>query len=359
MKAIRKLHELGQSLWVDHATHKFLESDLLKDCIKDRSLTGLVSNPAATVHTINTSTAYDGVIRKQLKRNIIGEELYFEIEMERLRRAADLFRPIFEQTDGFDGYVSLAVSPLISHDSERTMAAVRELYRRVRRPNILITIPGTRENLSVIEEAIFLGVPINASLLFSHQHYLAAAEAFIRGIERRIAAGLSPKVGSVASLSINPWDTSVKDKVPDALSNQLGVAIARHTYIAYQDLQRSKRWERAQNAGARFQRLLWAGTDSQKQKTQDPFYYIRRLTAAWTINTVTEKNLQMIKDNGDIGALMQFDGNDYQDVFVRFANVGVDIDSLAVQLQNEAMASLIKMWIELLMGVAAKSAALV
>jgi transaldolase len=239
------------------------------------------------------------------------------------------------------------------------MAAVRELYRRVLRPNILITIPGIRENLSVIEEAIFLGVPVNATLLFSRQHYLAAAEAFIRGIERRIAAGLSPKVGSVASLFISPWDASVEDMVPDTLYNQLGTAIAGQIYSTYKQLQRSQRWQRARNAGAQFQRLLWAGTSTHVQKTADPFYYIKSLAAPGTINTITENGLEGLINSGGIGVLMPFGRDDYQEVFSRFAEAGVDIDSLAIRLQNEAVASLIKMRIELLMAIAAKSAALV
>ena len=357
MKSTQKLHELGQSLWIDNITRDLLNSGLLKHAIDEWSVTGLVSSPAAFEHVIKNSTVYDVAIRKKLKEGIVGEELFFELALEDLRHAADLFRPIHDQTDGVDGWVSLDVSPLLAYDTTTTLTTVKDLYVRARRPNLLITIPGTKENLPVVEEAILAGVPVNVTLLFSREHYLAAAEAFLRGIERRISAGLSPNVVSVASLFINHWDTAVIDKVPDAMRNQLGIAIAQRTYKACREFLSSPRWERAYNAGARPQRLLWAETETKDPKISDIFY-VKVLTAPLTVNTLSEDTLKAFADHGDLGALMPTDGGDSEAVLSRFIQAGIDIDALAVQLQNEGVASFVKSWIELMMVIASKSAAL-
>ncbi|HTK43257.1 MAG TPA: transaldolase family protein, partial [Gemmatimonadales bacterium] len=260
MKATQMLHEIGQSLWLDNITRDLLDSGTLEHYIDELSVTGLTSNPTIFDHAIKNSTSYDGAIRQKVKEGKTGEPLFFELALEDLTRAADLLRPIWDRTDGVDGWVSLEVSPLLAHDTASTLAAARDLHARAGRPNLLIKIPGTKEGVPAIEEAIFSGIPINVTLLFSREQYVAAAEAFIRGIERRIAAGLNPNVGSVASVFISRWDAAVANNVPTPLRNQLGIAIAKRTYKAARDLLSSPRWRRAYNAGARPQRPLWAST---------------------------------------------------------------------------------------------------
>ena len=279
MKATQKLHELGQSLWLDNITRDLLSKGDLKRYIEELSVTGLTSNPTIFDHAIKNSTAYDAAIRQKLKEGKSGEGLFFELALEDLTQAADLFRPIWDQTNGVDGWVSLEVSPLLAHDTASTLAAAKELHARAERPNLFIKIPGTKEGLPAIEEAIFAGVPVNVTLLFSREHYVAAAEAFLRGIERRIDAGLNPNVGSVASVFISRWDAAVMDKVPDALRDRLGIAIARRTYKACRELLTSPRWQRVYNAGARPQRLLWASTGTKDPKASDVLY-IKALAAA-------------------------------------------------------------------------------
>src|SRR5262245_9301066 len=224
MKTTRKLHELGQSIWLDNITRDLLNEGTLRRYIDELSVTGLTSNPTIFDHAIKNSTAYDSAIREKLAKGRKGEALFFELALEDLTRAADLFRPINDRTNTVDGWVSLEVSPLLAHDTASTLAAAKQLYARAARPNLLIKIPGTKEGLPAIEEAIFAGIPVNVTLLFSREHYLAAAEAFLRGIERRMEAGLNPNVGSVASVFVSRWDTAVADKVPAPLRNQLGLA---------------------------------------------------------------------------------------------------------------------------------------
>src|SRR5499425_427153 len=282
MKATQLLHDLGQSLWLDNITRDLLDNGTLQHYIEALSVTGLTSNPTIFDQAIKHSTAYDTAIHQKLKEGKSGEELFFELALEDLTRAADLFRPIYDRTDGVDGWVSLEVSPLLAYDTARTLAAAKDLFARAGRPNLFIKIPGTTAGLPAIEEAIFAGVPINVTLLFSREHYLAAAEAFLRGIERRIEAGLSPEVGSVASVFISRWDAAVKNQVPEALHNQLGIAIAERTYKAYRELLDSPRWQRAFNAGARPQRLLWASTGTKDPAASD-ILYIRSLAAPFTV----------------------------------------------------------------------------
>src|SRR3989442_14069839 len=278
MKPTETLHDRGQSLWLDNITRDLLETGTLKRYIDELSVTGLTSNPTIFDHAIKNSSAYDAAIRRKVKEGKSGEELFFELALGALTRAADLFRPIWDRTAGVDGWVSLEVSPLLAHDTASTLAAARALHARAARPNLLIKIPGTKEGLPAIEEAIFAGVPINVTLLFSHGHYLAAADAFLRGIERRVAAGLQPEVGSVASVFISRWDAAVKDRVPEALRNQLGIAIAKQTYKAYRSLLGSQRWQRVFNTGARPQRLLWASTGTKDPSASDVLYIDRKST---------------------------------------------------------------------------------
>src|ERR1700746_432734 len=285
MNATQKLHGLGQSLWLDNITRDLLNSGTLSRYINEFSVTGLTSNPTIFDHAIKNSSDYDAAIRKKLKEGKSGEELFFELALEDLTRAADLFRPIYDRTNGVDGWVSLGVSPLLAHDTASTLAAAKELHARAGRPNLLIKIPGTKEGLPAIEEAIFAGIPINVTLLFSREQYVAAAEAFLRGIERRTEAGLDPTVGSVASVFVSRWDVAVAKKVPEALRDQLGIAIAKRIYKAYRTLLDSPRWQRAYNLGARPQRLLWASTGTKDPRASDVLY-IKSLAAPLTVNTM-------------------------------------------------------------------------
>jgi transaldolase len=357
MKPTQKLHELGQSIWLDNVTRELLNSGMIRYAIEECSVTGLISNPTAFENALKNSTVYDDAIRKKLKQDMIGEQLFFELALEDLRHAADLFRPVYEQTNGVDGWVSLEVSPLLANDPANTLIAVKDLYVRARRPNFLITIPGTQENLPVVEKVISAGVPVNVTLLFSCEQYLAAAEAYLRGIERRINAGLRPDVGSVASFFVSHWDAAVKDNVPNTLRNQLGIAIAKCTYKASREFLSSPRWQRAYNAGARQQRLLWTGSVGKDPEASDVLY-IDALAAPLTVNTVCEKTLKTIDDHDDLGVLMPADGGDCKAVLSRFAQAGIDINALGVQLQDEGIASFVKSWIELMTAIASKSAAL-
>lgn len=355
MKATQLLHDLGQSLWLDNITRDLLDGGTLKRYIDELSVTGLTSNPTIFDHAIKNSAAYDAAIRKKLKEGKSGEALFFELALEDLTRAADLFRPIWDRTNGVDGWVSLEVSPLLAYDTASTLAAAKSLHTRAGRPNLLIKIPGTTEGLPAIEEAIFAGVPVNVTLLFSREHYVAAAEAFMRGIERRIAAGLKPDVGSVGSLFISRWDAAVAATVPASLKNQLGIAIAKRTYKAARALLGSPRWQRAYNAGARPQRLLWASTGTKDPQVSDVLY-IKALAAPFTVNTMPEGTLKALADHGQLGDILPADGGDCEDVLARFAKAGVDVDALAAQLQDEGARSFVKSWNELMEVIASKSA---
>jgi transaldolase len=355
MKATQLLHELGQSLWLDNITRDLLDSGTLKRYIDELSVTGLTSNPTIFDHAIKNSTAYDAAIRQKVKEGKAGEPLFFELALEDLTRAADLFRPIWDRTDGVDGWVSLEVSPLLAHDTASTVAAARELHARAGRPNLFIKIPGTKEGLPAIEEAIFSAIPINVTLLFSREQYAAAAEAFIRGIERRIAAGLKPDVGSVASVFVSRWDAAVANQVPEPLRNQLGIAIAKRTYKASRDLRASPRWQRAYNAGARPQRPLWASTGTKDPRASDVLY-IKSLAAPFTVNTMPEGTLQALADHGELGAILPADGGDCEEVLAQFAKAGVDVDALAAQLQDEGAKSFVKSWSDLMAVLVSKSA---
>ena len=357
MKATQLLHNLGQSLWLDNITRDLLNSGTLKRYIDELSVTGLTSNPTIFDHAIKNSTAYDDAIRKKLKEGKSGEELFFELALEDLTRAADLFRSIYDRTNGVDGWVSLEVSPLLAHDTASTLAAAKELHARAGRPNLLIKIPGTKEGLPAIEEAIFAGIPVNVTLLFSREHYVAAAEAFLRGIERRIDAGLTPDVGSVASVFVSRWDAAVAGKVPAALNNRLGIAIAKRIYKAYRDLLGSSRWQRIYNAGARPQRLLWASTGTKDPKASDVLY-IKALAAPFTVNTMPEGTLKALADHGDLSEIMSADGGDCEAVLEQFAKAAIDIDALAARLQDEGAKSFVNSWNELMGVIASKSATL-
>jgi transaldolase len=357
MKATQLLHNLGQSLWLDNITRDLLNNGKLKRYIDDLSVTGLTSNPTIFDQAIKNSTAYDAAILDGLEKARSGENLFFDLALDDLARAADLFRPVYDRTNGVDGWVSLEVSPLLAHDTAHTLAAAERLSARAGRPNLFIKIPGTAEGLPAIEEAIFAGVPVNVTLLFSREQYVAAAEAFMRGIERRIDAGLNPRVGSVASVFVSRWDAAIAGKVPAELNNQLGIAVANRTYKAYRDLLTSPRWQRAFNSGARPQRLLWASTGTKDPKASDVLY-VKSLAAPFTVNTMPEATLNALADHGELGSIMAADGGDGEKVLAQFAQAGVNVDTLAARLQDEGAKSFVKSWNDLMSVIDSKSSAL-
>jgi len=357
MKATQLLHDEGQSLWLDNITRDLLDSGMLKRHINELSITGLTSNPTIFDHAVKNSVTYDSAIISKLRKGTSVEALFFELALEDLTRAADLFRPIYEKTNGVDGWVSLEVSPLLAYDTASTLAAAKQLFARANRPNLLIKIPGTKQGLPAIEEAIFAGIPINVTLLFSREHYLAAAEAFLRGIERRIDAGLNPLVVSVASVFVSRWDAAVVSKVPENLRNQLGIAIAKRTYKAASALLSSARWQRVYNLGGRPQRLLWASTGTKDPKASD-ILYIKALAAPFTVNTMPEATLKALATHTELGELLPTDGGNCEEVLAQFAKAGVDVDALAAQLQSEGAESFVKSWNDLMIVISSKGASL-
>ena len=353
LHATTLLHKMGQSLWLDNIMRDLLDQGTLKEYIHKLSVTGLTSNPTIFEQAIKNSTAYDRDIRAKLKEGKSEEQVFFELALADLIRAADLFRPIYDRTNGVDGWVSLEVSPLLAHDTVATIAAARDLFARACRPNVFIKIPGTKEGLPAIEEAIFSGVPVNVTLLFSREQYLAAAEAFVRGIERRIDAGLKANVGSVASVFISRWDSAVKDKVPAQLRNKLGIAIASRSYKAARELLTSSRWVRLYSAGAWPQRLLWAST-GVKDPQASPALYVKNLAAPFTIDTMPEGTLKAIAEETLLDSMMAPDGGDCEQVLAEFAAAGIDIDALAERLQDEGTKSFEKSWESLMAVIASK-----
>jgi transaldolase len=357
MKPTRALHDLGQSLWLDNITRSLLRTGGLHRYIDEFSITGLTSNPTIFDHAIKNSDDYDDAIRSKIAQGNSAEQLLFGLALEDLTQAADLFRPIYDRTCGVDGWVSLEVSPLLAHDTASTLAAAKDLHAQAQRPNIMIKIPGTPEGLPAIEEAIFAGVPINVTLLFSDHQYLAAANAFMRGIERRIEAGLTPDIRSVASIFVSRWDAAISGKVSQELNDRLGIAMAKRAYKAYLGLLSSPRWMRAYNAGARPQRLLWASTGTKDPKASDVLY-IKSLAAPFTVNTMPEAALQAFADHGEVGSALPVDGGDVEHELAQFARENVDVHALANQLQEEGAKSFVKSWNELMSVIDSKSAVL-
>jgi len=403
MNATRQLHEMGQSLWLDNITRTMLDDGSLAKIIKDLSVTGLTSNPSIFDAAFSGTDAYDAGIREKTQAGKSGEALFVELALEDLRRAADLFKPVFLATEGIDGWVSMEVSPLLAGDTAGTIKAAKLIHAQADRPNLFVKIPGTPEGIPAIEEAIFSGVPVNVTLLFSREQYLAAAEAYLRGIERRLAAGLDPKVASVASIFVSRWDKAVTDlatererqqlsteiarntarreevagvdpniaaaaglflgeaalgvqgEMPPELHDRLGIAISQRVYRAYRELLESKRWHHLAAAGARPQRLLWASTGTKDPKASDTLY-VEALAAPETINTMPEKTLRAFADHGHLKGPMPVFGSDHTDaVLTRFAQAGVDIDALALKLQQDGAKAFVKSWQALLGGIAEKS----
>jgi transaldolase len=357
VKATQTLHDLGQSLWLDNITRSLLKTGVLRHYIDEFSITGLTSNPTIFDHAIKNSSDYDDAIRGKIAQGRSGEKLFFELALEDLTQAADLFRPFHDRTCGVDGWVSLEVSPLLAHETGSTIAAAMDLHAQAQRPNIMIKIPGTPEGLLAIEEAIFAGVAVNVTLLFSDDQYVSAANAFMRGIERRIESGLRPDIRSVASIFISRWDAAVAGKVPHKLNERLGIAVAKRAYRAYVGLLGSPRWMRAYNAGARPQRLLWASTGTKDPKASDVLY-IKSLAAPFTVNTMPEATLRAFADHGDVGPTLPADGGDCEEELAQFARAGIDVPALANQLQDEGAKSFVKSWNDLMRVIDSKSAVL-
>jgi len=353
MNPTQELHELGQSLWLDNITRGILDDGTLERYIEGDAITGLTSNPTIFDQAIGGDD-YDEQIADLDAQGKSGEAAFFELALADLTRAADLFREIHQRTRGVDGWVSLELSPLLADDTQGSIEAAATLHARGERGNLFIKIPGTPAGVPAIEESIFNGVPINVTLLFSREQYLAAANAYLRGIERRIDAGRDPKVGSVASLFVSRWDVAVKDKVPAELKNRLGIAIAQRTYRAYLELLGSPRWKKLEEAGALPQRLLWASTGTKDKKASDTMY-VEALAAPNTINTIPEKTLMAFAEHGRVGEPMDENGGDCEQVIARFNKAGIDDAALAEQLQREGKQSFDKSWSELLKRIADKA----
>jgi transaldolase len=357
MKPTRILQGLGQSLWLDNITRALLTSGTLQRYIDGLSVTGLTSNPTIFDHAIKNSSDYDEDIARKARSTKSQESLFFDLALGDLARAAELFRSTYQRTDRVDGWVSLEVSPLLAHDTARTVAAARDLHSRGGVPNLFVKIPGTKEGLPAIEAAIFAGIPINVTLLFSREQYLAAADAFLRGVERRIEAGLNPAIASVASVFISRWDVAVSGRTPSELSNRLGIAVAQRIYEGYREFLASRRFLCAANAGARAQRLLWASTGTKDPKASDTLY-VDALAAPFTVNTMPEGTLKAVGDHGKPAGVLATDAGDSGRVLASFAKAGIDVDALASQLQDEGAASFVKSWNELMSCIEFKSTAI-
>jgi len=354
MNIPNQLHRLGQSLWLDNITRDLLNNGTLQHYIDEYAVTGLTSNPAIFQHAIENSTAYDGAIRSDVKRGKSGEDLFFDLAFEDLARAADMFRPVYDRTNGVDGYVSMELPPTLAQDAVATVGAATVLHARGERKNLLMKIPGTKAGLVAIEEAIFAGIPVKVTLLFSHGQYLAAAEAYMRGVERRIDAGLNPHVGSVATIFVSRWDLAVADQVPAELQNRLGIAMACQIYKAYRGLLSSPRWQRAFNAGARPQRLLWASTGTKDSRVSDTLY-VQALAAPFTINTMPEATLKAFADHGQLGPIMGADGGACGETLQRFIDAGIRFEELAERLQTEGAENFVRTWNNLMAVLQTKS----
>jgi len=356
MQATKRLRSAGQSIWLDNITRELLLTGTLEQYIRDLSVTGLTSNPTIFDKALRHGTSYDTSLRARARPGISHEELFFELALEDITRAADLFRPIHERTAGVDGWVSLELSPLLASDAKSTLAEAKELYARANRPNLFIKIPGTADGLKAIEESVFAGIPINVTLLFSAKQYRAAADAWLRGVERRIEAGLNPNVASVASLFVSRWDAAVAGKMPSSFDNTLGIAVAQETYMIYSTLLESARWQRALNAGARPQRLLFASTGTKDPKASDVLY-VQALIAPLTVNTIPEGTLHAFAAHGEAWRVLSPEGGDSAEVLLDFRRSGIDLEALSARLQAEGAAAFVTSWKDLLGVIASKTAA--
>jgi len=356
VKATKTLHERGQSLWLDNITRSMLDDGTIQRYIDSYSVTGLTSNPSIYDKAIGSGD-YDDAIRSKAGQGLAAEELFFQLAIEDLRRAADLFLPIHERTDGVDGWVSLEVSPLLAYDTARTVEAAKTLHARAGRSNLFIKIPGTPQGLPAVTAAIAAGVPVNITLLFSADHYLAAADAYLKGVERRIADGLDPAVGSVASVFMSRWDTAVAKQVPTDLQDQLALAVGLDVYRAYRQLMNSDRLQRLENEGARMQRLLWASTSTKDPAASDTLY-VHGLAAPFTINTMPDATLEAFFDHGEVGDPLPADGGDADALLGRFTEAGVNLGDVAAGLQRDGATSFVNAWTELMNRIKAQTSAI-
>jgi transaldolase len=356
VKATQTLHERGQSLWLDNITRSMLDSGQIQRYVEQYSVTGLTSNPSIFDKAIESGD-YDDAIRAGGEKGLSGEELFFELAIEDLRRAADLFLPIHERTDGVDGWVSLEVSPLLAYDTSRTIEAAKSLHSRAGRPNLFIKIPGTAEGLPAITKSIAAGIPVNVTLLFSADHYRAAADAYLKGIERRLDEGIDPAVGSVASVFMSRWDKAVGNRVPPDLVDQLGLAVGLDVYRAYRQVMSSERFQRLENSGARAQRLLWASTKTKDPAASDTLY-VHGLAAPYTVNTMPDDTLDAFYDHGEVGDPLPPDGGGADAMLDRFAKAGIDTAALAAQLQRDGADAFVRSWKDLMDRIATQSSSL-
>ena len=355
--ATERLNGLGQSLWLDNITRELLDSGRFAEYIRDLSVTGLTSNPTIFDHAITHSDSYDRDIARFLNSGVTGEALFFRLAIDDLSRAADLLLAVHQRTATIDGWVSLEVSPLLAYDAQTTILSAKALYAEANRPNLFVKIPGTRDGLAAIEEAIFSGVPVNVTLLFSPEQYVAAVDAYMRGLERRVLAGLSPDVRSVASLFISRWDRAVATMVPDRLNDRLGIAIGKVAFGAYRRQLDSDRWQRLENLGARAQRLLFASTSTKDPEAPDVLY-VDGLAAPHTVNTMPESTLRATADHAAADSVLRPDGGDGATLLVEFAKAGIDIAALAEKLQNDGAEEFVKSWRDLLHTIELKGKAL-
>ncbi len=357
MKPTAKLHAEGQSLWLDNITRTMLADGTLRGYIDELSVTGLTSNPTIFDKAISGGDAYDEQIAEVSEGAGSAEEVFFELALADLRDATDLFKGVHERTAGVDGYCSLEVSPKLADDTEATIEQAAKLHGEAGRDNLFIKIPGTPAGLPAIEESIFAGIPINVTLLFSREQYLAAADAYLKGIERRIEAGLDPDVASVASIFMSRWDVAVADEVPDELHNRLGLAVGFRAYAAYRELLDSQRVQRLMNEGVRPQRLLWASTGTKDPNASDVLY-IEGFASPFTVNTMPEPTLHAFADHGEVGELVPADGGDAEQLLGEFAAAGIDVDALAERLQEEGKVAFVKSWDDLMDSIESKRGAL-
>jgi transaldolase len=355
-KTTQQLHELGQSLWIDNISRETLRDGSLAKLISEFSVTGLTSNPTIFEKAMGQGDAYDDAIAQMAREGRSTEDLFFALAVDDLQHAADLFLPAHEASGGVDGWVSLEVSPLLVHDTRGTIQAAASLHAQAARKNLFIKIPGTAEGIPAIEETIYQGIPVNVTLLFSREQYLAAAEAYMKGIERRLNDGKSPLVESVASLFVSRWDTGVKETVSPEYQNRLGIAIAMRTYKAYRDLLASPRWQKLAAAGAHPQRLLWASTGTKDPKASDTLY-IKALASPFTVNTMPEATLNAFGDHGEVGDILASDGVEGEKTLAAFEAAGIDVAALATKLQDDGAASFVASWEELMTGIDAKTEA--
>jgi transaldolase len=357
MNPTRRLHELGQRLWLDNITRRMLRDGTLARYIDELAITGLTSNPTIFEHAIGGSTDYDASIAELARTHADDEALFFALAIDDLRAAAALFQPAHRASDGVDGWVSLEVSPLLADDARGTIDSVARLHAQAACDNLFVKIPGTPAGAAAIEESIYAGIPVNVTLLFSRAQYLVAAEAYLRGLERRVAAGRDPAVASVASLFVSRWDTAVHDRVAPELRNRLGIAVARQSYRAHCELVDSPRWQKLAAAGARVQRMLWASTGTKDPKAP-PGLYVEALAAPDTIDTMPEKTLLAFAAGGTVKSAMPTDGGDAEQVLAEFARAEIDIDALAARLQTDGADAFVKSWRELMKRIEEKSAVL-